>query len=142
LAKQLKYLIDTNIWLESLLNQARAEEVRQFLQSVSSYKLLITDFSLHSIGVIMIRLNKSVEFIEFITDLFIDGSVIIVSVQPGEMQKLVAVINDFHLDFDDAYQYIGAMKTGSLLVSFDSDFDRTTSGRKTPAQILEAPELK
>lgn len=39
------YLLDTNIWLERLLEQERAEEVGQLLERLSSDELLITDFS-------------------------------------------------------------------------------------------------
>nr|HID14904.1 PIN domain-containing protein [Anaerolineae bacterium] len=44
----------------------------------------------------------------------------------------------FRLDFDDAYQYVAAEEYGLTLVSFDTDFDRTERGRKTPAQVLSA----
>jgi len=38
------YLVDTNVWLERLLEQERTEEVKRFLDSVSSDQLSITDF--------------------------------------------------------------------------------------------------
>ncbi|MCF6148000.1 MAG: PIN domain-containing protein [Candidatus Kuenenia sp.] len=38
---------------------------------------------------------------------------------------------------DDAYQYAVAEKYGLTLVSFDTDFDRTARGRKTPVKIIE-----
>ena len=41
----------------------------------------------------------------------------------------------FNLDFDDAYQYVAAEKFNLEIVSFDSDFDRTERGRKTPDQV-------
>lgn len=41
------YLIDTNIWLERLLEQERAEEVGQLLEQLLSDELLITDFAFH-----------------------------------------------------------------------------------------------
>ena len=40
------------------------------------------------------------------------------------------------LDFDDAYQYLAATTHGYTRVSFDSDFDKTAIGRKTPSQAL------
>ncbi len=43
------YLLDTNIWLERLLNQARTAEVEQFLNQISAEQIFITDFTLHSI---------------------------------------------------------------------------------------------
>jgi predicted nucleic acid-binding protein len=44
------YLVDTNIFLETLLEQEKAEEVRSFFQSIDLEDVFITDFSLHSIG--------------------------------------------------------------------------------------------
>jgi len=36
------------------------------------------------------------------------------------------------LSFDDAYQYVAAEKFGYILISLDSDFDRTPKGRRLP----------
>ena len=36
----------------------------------------------------------------------------------------------------DAYDYVAAEKHDLVLVSFDSDFDRTELGRKTPGEVL------
>jgi len=41
------YLVDTNIWLERLLDQDRSEEVGDFLGRVSSDRIYLTDFTLH-----------------------------------------------------------------------------------------------
>jgi predicted nucleic acid-binding protein len=41
----------------------------------------------------------------------------------------------FGLDFDDAYQYVVAEKFDLVLVSFDTDFDRTDKKRMIPAGI-------
>jgi len=132
------YLLDTNIWLERMLEQARSEEVRRLLDQVPSDRLLITDFSLHSIGVILSRLNRRGEFLGFVRDLFIDGAVTLVSLEPIDMERLVAVMDHFGLDFDDAYQYVAAERYEVELVSFDGDFDGTERGRVTPGEILEA----
>ena len=66
------YLVDTNIWLERLLDQARSGEVGHFLNHIPSERLFITD-----------------------------------------------------------------EKYNLALVSFDSDFDHTERGRKTPAEVLQ-----
>ncbi len=39
------FLIDTNVWLERLLDQTRSKEVKQFLETVPSERLFITDFA-------------------------------------------------------------------------------------------------
>ena len=72
------YLIDTNIWLERLLDQARSQEVRRFLDSITSDCLYITDFAFHSIGVILSRLDRLEAFLQFTSDVFINGAVSIV----------------------------------------------------------------
>jgi len=56
------YLVDTNIWLERLLDQDRSDEVGDFLALVSTDQLLMSDFSLHSIGIIFCRLGNETCF--------------------------------------------------------------------------------
>ncbi len=45
-------------------------------------------------------------------------------------------MEQFTLDFDDAYQYVAAQQSNAVIVSFDKDFDRTDYGRQTPASII------
>lgn len=52
------YLVDSNVWLELLLDQENAEEVRQFLQKVETNDISMTEFTLYSIGLITTRLKK------------------------------------------------------------------------------------
>ena len=130
------YLVDTNVWLERLLDQERSSEVGQFLGAISSDELLITDFSLHSVGIILCRLDRRATYLEFLNDLFVNGQVTLVSVPPGTMHRLVKVIDHFSLDFDDAYQYVAAEQFAAEMVSFDTDFDHTDLGRSSPNEIL------
>jgi predicted nucleic acid-binding protein len=102
------YLLDTNIWLERLLNQAHSDEVGLLLGEVPSGQLLMTDFSLRSVGVILHRLDRRQAFVRFVQDLFVDGSVGLLALRPEDLQRLTAVAEAFDLDFDDAYQYLAA----------------------------------
>jgi len=131
------YLIDTNVWLERLLDQVRSEEVGHFLDHTPSERLFITDFAFHSIGVVMSRLNQVEALLRFVKDAFIDGAVGLIHLEPGDTERLVRAIEQFDLDFDGAYQYVAAEKHNLALVSFDSDFDHTERGRKTPAGVLQ-----
>ena len=128
------YLVDTNIWLERLLDQEKSDEVGEFLSAVHSDQMAITDFSLHSIGVITTRLKRPDIFTVFLIDICIEGAVNIISLVPKHLQKLVHSMALYHLDFDDAYQYTAADEHGFVLVSFDTDFDRTPLKRMTPKQ--------
>lgn len=51
--------------------------------------------------------------------------------------RIAKVAQQFRLDFDDAYQYVAAEKHDLVIVSFDSDFDRTERRRLMPDQALE-----
>ena len=133
------YLVDTNVWLERLLDQERSEEVGRFLDMVPSEQLFVTDFTFHSIGVILSRLNRGVAFLQFVRDAFIDGAVCLVHLEPEDMNVLLKVMEKFQLNFDDAYQYVAAERYDLTIVSFDSDFDRTERGRKTPKDLLGKP---
>jgi len=129
------YLVDTNIWLERLLEQARSAEVGNLLERIPGDKLYLTDFTLHSIGIILTRFDQSTTFNEFVEDVLIDGSAHLIGLQPEDMSRVSEIAKTYKLDFDDAYQYVNADKLGLTLVSFDSDFDRTPRRKMSPDEI-------
>lgn len=131
------YLVDTNIWLERLLDQEKSEEVGRFLKRIPSEQLYITDFAFHSIGVVLSRLDQIEALLRYVQDAFVDGAVSMIHLEPEDTQRLARVIREFKLDFDDAYQYVAAEKYNLTIVSFDDGFNRTERGKKTPAQILQ-----
>jgi len=132
------YLIDTNIWLERLLDQDRGNEVGLLLASIPATNLLVTDFTFHSIGVILSRLGQKDAFLLFVQDVFIDHGVGLISLEPTQMHRVMDVMTQFALDFDDAYQYVAAEMVNAPIVSFDRDFDRTSQGKMTPAEVLSS----
>jgi predicted nucleic acid-binding protein len=134
------YLLDTNIILELLLNQDQADEVEQFLHATEPGKLHISEFSLYSFGILLTRPKMHDTFTQMTNDLLISGGVQILRLGVEDMQTVVAASQQFNLDFDDAYQYVVARQFGLTLVSFDTDFDRTDLGRKTPAELLKHSE--
>ena len=129
------YLVDTNIFLEGLLHQDKADEVRVFLQSIDFSTIFMTDLSLHSIGIILFRLDNLELFISFLEDVVVDG-IGVLSLEPENLKILDQIVQRFGLDFDDAYQYAVADKYALQLVSFDRDFDQTDRERKEPIEIL------
>jgi predicted nucleic acid-binding protein len=130
------FLVDTNIWLERLLDQERSAEVGRFLAQTPTSRLMMSDFTLHSIGVVLDRLGKRHVLPQFVDDVLIQGGVTLATVQPEAMHHLVGVMERFDLDFDDAYQYVVAEQADSAMVSFDSDLDRTDRKRQTPEEIV------
>ena len=132
------YLLDTNILLELLLNQEKADEVERLLREIQPEHLNVSEFSLDSIGVILVRRRMHNVFCKTVNDMLLIGGVRLVRLGPEDMQRLIQVSRRFELDYDDSYQYATAEKYNLILVSFDSDFDKTERGRTTPAEILRA----
>jgi predicted nucleic acid-binding protein len=129
----MRLLVDTNIFLEVLLEQARSEEAKELLAKTNTHDLFISDFSLHSVGLILLRQGKPDAFRDFLTDMVTGARVVML--HPGEIGAVTDHATAFNLDFDDAYQYAVAEKYNLIIVSFDKDFDRTTRGRSEPSAI-------
>ena len=132
----MRLLIDTNVFLEIILEQENAEQAKALLQRTREHEFFITDYSLHSIGLLLFRRKQHGAFKSFLRDLTIRAGITVISVSMAQTEAVIDVSQKFSLDFDDAYQYVAAQEQGLILVSFDADFDRTTRGRKIPAAIL------
>lgn len=130
------YLVDSNIWLEWLLGQDRANEAEMFLRETSPNSLFITDFAFHSIAVILSRQNRIDMLPDFVNDVFVNGDIKIVRLEASDIPAVVDRMREFGLDFDDAYQYVAVEKRGFGIVSFDADFDKTLLGRILPTDAL------
>src|SRR6266446_9779111 len=95
-------LVDTNIFLEVLLEQARTEEAKDFLSEVSNHDFFISDFSLHSIGLILLRRNKADAFRKFLADMILGAGTKVAFLKADEMVGVINHAATFNLDFDDA----------------------------------------
>lgn len=131
----MRLLVDTNIFLEILLEQNRAEEAKDLLRKVDQHDFFISDFALHSVGLLLLRQRKPEVFRQFVSDLISNAGIIQLGLSPSEMEEVIQAAASFRLDFDDAYQYAVAERYGLAIVSFDSDFDRTTQGRIQPVAV-------
>jgi hypothetical protein len=131
----MRILLDTNIFLEIILWQEKAAEARHLLERTEDHDFFITDYSLHSIGLLLFRLGRHQSFHDFLADIMIRAGTSLISLLVEDMGSVIQAAQQYHLDFDDAYQYAAAAKNNLILVSFDGDFDRTDQGRKIPAEI-------
>ena len=131
------YLVDTNLIAEILLRQTKAGEVKRFLEGTAREGLYLTEFSLYSLGIILLRRKMHDTFLRTVDDLLLTGGIRLVRLGLEDMQDIVHASRRFNLDFDDAYQYAAAEKYDLIIVSFDGDFDRTERGRRTPAEVLQ-----
>ena len=117
----LMYLLDTNIFLEILLSQEKSNVCKTFINS-HYHEIFISDFSLHSIGVILFRHKKHNIFNEFLSDVI--SKIRILNLPSSEYLKLFLPVTKYELDFDDFYQYIIAKYYDLQVVTMDSDFKK------------------
>jgi predicted nucleic acid-binding protein len=114
-------LVDTNIFLEILLNQDGRKKCETFLQSEKG-AAWITDFTLHSIGVLLFRQKRSELFDRFTADTLSQFTILSLSIAG---YSRLAEVNSLHgLDFDDAYQFAVARENNLAIATQDKDFQR------------------
>ena len=118
------YLIDTNIFLEILLAQEQKDICKEFLVS-NIEQIYISDFSLHSIGVILFRNNKESIFNKFVKDII--RKIKILTLSEELYSDLSDVKEKYGLDFDDAYQFKTADEYGLSIVTQDKDFEKVST---------------
>lgn len=128
------YLVDTNVWLDALMNRPRAQEVADFLSHVRPGELFISTFSLHTIGIVLTDNDEDQAFKDFVRDIVVGRAAGVLTIEPGELGAVVETAGTHGLDFDDAFQYVVAERNNLTLISFDADFDKTPRGRRTPAR--------
>jgi len=129
------YLLDTNIFLELLLDQNEAGSVRTLLSTRDPSDLAISDLAFHSIGIILYQKKSPHLFTDFARDLFGDGGIRIIGLVPEDMNRIEELAKSSGLDFDDAYQYVVAEKFDLTFVSFDAHFDGLERKRIVPTDM-------
>jgi hypothetical protein len=107
------FLIDTNIWLERMLGQEQSQSVGEFLDRTPQELLCITDFSFHSIGVILTltRLKQPPALVQFVRDIFILVIPRHVAQLPGVGMPKIQVAGIFE-------KIIGYWKRNKLLLGY------------------------
>jgi len=117
----MKSLLDTNIFLEILLNQEKRTACETYLNN-NLGNLYFSDFSLHSIGVILLHRKKHSIFQQFVTDVL--PKVQLLSLPQSQYFDLALYASSYGLDFDDAYQFAVAKSYELAIVTMDSDFQK------------------
>jgi predicted nucleic acid-binding protein len=132
----MRLLIDTNVFLEVFLNQEQAEAARSLLSMVGEHDMFLSDFSPHTIGVVLFRKRLYRMFQDFVQDTIGRAGFGVLSLPVNEVERAARAAERFRLDFDDAYQYAVDEVHDLTIIRLDSDFDRTIRGRMVPAQLL------
>ena len=131
----MKYLLDANVWLAPMTGGANANEAEELIRKAPPSSLASTDFVLHTLGIVLTSMNKLDAFRKILDDLA-RRKVWTLHLPPSDLYTVLDRMSALNLDFDDAFQYLVAERDDLTIVSFDTDFDRTPRGRKTPGQVL------
>jgi predicted nucleic acid-binding protein len=114
-----RVLIDTNVFLEVLLEQKRWRLCEDILRKNIGESAL-TDFALHSIGVVLLGRQKSELLQAFLDDILVHNALL--TLPSGEFSRLIALHRTHRLGFDDAYQLAVAEHFGLGLITIDRHF--------------------
>ena len=86
----MRFLIDTNIFLEVILSQKQADISRNLLSDIQQHDFFISDYSLHSVGILLFRRNQHDAFIEFLTDMISNAGVVMISLLVEYMGDVIS----------------------------------------------------
>ena len=117
----MNWLADTNIFLEILLGRPNKNKCKKFLKQNIGH-IYISDFSLHSIGVLLFSRNKEELFQRFLNDIFPKATLL--TLPEDAYRNLSKYKRRFQLDFDDAYQTAIAVQYDLRVKTMDKDFKK------------------
>ena len=129
-------LIDTNIFIELMLGQEKADECEKFLNKVSKGELegVITKFTVHAVEAL---LNHPDLILAFLRNVQNSLGLIVYETSLEDEMAVSMLMDKVKLDFDDALQYYVAKKLGvDAIVSYDKHFDVTDIPRKEPSAFI------
>ena len=108
----MRLLIDTNIFLEILLDQSRAEEAKELLRKVDRHDFFISDFALHSVGLLLLRQRKPEVFRSFLSDMISNAGIIQLGLSPLEMEEVIEASRSTHRSMEHVSLSTGRVITG------------------------------
>ena len=130
-------LIDTNVFLELLLGQEKAQDCEVLLDEVSKGKIeaVTTHFTVHAVEA---ALGSGQPLITFLRNLENSDGLAIYYTGISEEISAAMLTERMELNFDDALQYYVAKRLGAeVIVSFDRHFDNLDVPRVEPQQFVK-----
>jgi predicted nucleic acid-binding protein len=88
----------------------------------------------------MTKLKRFKDYYKFVDDLFVNGNITQLSLNPIETEEVIKNIEKLKLDFDDSYQYGISLKFGLGIVSFDRDFKKAGLSVIEPSEVIKIIE--
>ena len=113
------FLFDTNVFLEILLDQDKKEICKKLLIE-NLGNIYLSDFSLHSIGVILLKKKKLKTFDQFLKDVLPYATIL--SFPKRKYSEITNIASKYKMDFDDSYQALIAIEFELTIKTMDQDF--------------------
>ncbi len=132
----MKYLCDTNVFLEILLKRGEMFSCSEFVNGHCS-EIALTDFGLFSFCIQAERHHHESIGMTFMQNLFQSG-VQIISTEPMRALHVLFEKTFTTLDYDDFIQYRAAKENHLILISLDHDFFKT----KLDIRVLRPDQVK
>jgi len=123
-----------------MLSRRRRDECKRFLKMLRDGVILgaVTDFSIHSIMVLLDSLNRPEKLKTFLLSLTGYRGLTVHHTSIAEEVRAVELAQKKKLDIDDAIQYAVALSIGAdAIVSFDKDFNNLEIPRLEPVEIID-----
>ncbi|HEX9970958.1 MAG TPA: PIN domain-containing protein [bacterium] len=119
-------LVDTNIFLEILLQQKKSEIAKGILRELieTNEPFIITSFTIHSIIVILEKRRMINELQIFMSSLSEMENLLFYYPTFEEEREIITNMTRWNLDFDDSFQYFVAQKMDAEIITFDHDFQK------------------
>lgn len=127
-------LLDTNVFLEYLLDRKNADDCGRLLAKLSRGETegVVTRFSIHTIETVY----KSPLLRGFLTNIDRSLGLTVRDTATAEEAEVALLSESIGRDFDDAMQYYAAKKSGAeKIVSFDRHFDGLDIPRVEPKDV-------
>jgi predicted nucleic acid-binding protein len=118
-----------------MLSRARKSSCKRFLNALKTGEKrgVVTDFSVHSIMVVMGGFSKKGELKTFLSSLSAYKGLSVYTTTLFDELRAVDISQKENLDIDDSIQYSAALKLGvDGIVSFDKHFDKLEIPRIEP----------
>ncbi len=134
------YLIDTNIFLEAMLERKYRNDCLTLLRMIDKGEInaFVTTYSIHSIETILDRIGNLDALRAFLKSI---GRMKGLNIYNTDLRDELAVIDEMAvgLDFDDALQSYVTKKLNLQIISFDRHFDGIEGiTRLRPKDVLSA----
>jgi len=132
------YLIDSNIFLEILMQQENSEDCKELLREIAEGEInsMVSKFTVHGVQGMLTENTEALD--NFMTNISSLVNLEIIQTSFEEEKHILELAKSRNLDFDDTLQYSVAKRENvDAIISFDSDFDKTDLERKEPEEILE-----